>query len=196
MGASRQLCIIHRARSSLPIPPGNHRPNWIVTIGTRLPHPLICLHLHPVTQDSGFDFRVYNGGAKTEPQGPCLPVLLPPGPLRFEAVIAGFFPSFLTRRAEPSTFGRFSTTFSSAQVACTGVSPLDSWRFLFQLSPSTPCTSMAAVGVLGPALLAPLDRHAPPSPLLNEGVFGCERETERSDADDERDEREGEMEAV
>ena len=65
MGASRQLCIIHRARSSLPIPPGNHRPNWIVTIGTRLPHPLICLHLHPVTQDSGFDFRVYNGGVKT-----------------------------------------------------------------------------------------------------------------------------------
>ena len=193
MGASRQLCIIHRARSSLPIPPGNRRPNWIVTIGTRLPHPLICLHLHPVTQDSGFDFRVYNGGAKTEPQGPCLPVLLPPGPLRFEAVIAGFFPSFLPRRAEPSTFGRFSTTF---WVACTGVSPLDSWRFLFQLSPSTPCTSMAAVGVLGPALLAPLDRHAPPSPLLNEGVFGCERETERSDADDERDEREGEMEAV
>lgn len=50
--------------------------------------------------------------------------------------------------------------------------------------------------MLGPALLAPLDRHAPSPPLLSEGVFGCERETERSDADDERDEREGEIDAV
>ena len=30
-GCVEGLYIIHRARSSLPIPPGNHRPNWSVT---------------------------------------------------------------------------------------------------------------------------------------------------------------------
>ena len=132
-GCVEGLYIIHRARSSLPIPPGNHRPNWSVTRNTLAPSPHLLAF------------------ARQSLQVPCLRVLRPPGPLRFEAVTAGFFSSFLACRAELSAFGRVSTTFSSAQVACTVVSPLDSGRFLFQLSPSTPCTSMGAVGVLGPA---------------------------------------------
>ena len=54
MGASRQLCIIHRARSSLPIPPGNHRPNWIVTIDTLAPSPHLLAF---ASRDSGFRVR-------------------------------------------------------------------------------------------------------------------------------------------
>ena len=53
-GCVEGLYIIHRARSSLPIPPGNHRPNWSVTRNTLAPSPHLLAFAF---RDSGFRFQ-------------------------------------------------------------------------------------------------------------------------------------------